>query len=392
MKTPKLLIVLVLIFVSACDKKKKGREWISHGDPAELVAGTNLNQGIAEFPTGFDLDNLHLIDQSTAVSKSIKQTVEEVYAEQAPEDDRTSKIFVAAAKKKNIDEKRIQLTVSGGDEYVYKINLAYDKTQIQMESVEKDGVALKIEPKYSHISLDAVTNQITFLFYWNDGEFINLTRIYMGPRVSVNFPRITEKFYYLMGKGVLVKWQKQTTFNICGNPPDEVQNAMTKGFRAWTPHLPSNMFTIQSSSSCLPFSDLNFRGAYFVRNFRTTGGQDFFEPALVLPAVSSEIHDSDMFIFEKEFLVMFGGDPAFTSLSGLFDYIKDRSEIRANNGQDLYSVARSYLSHAMTHEFGHMLGLDHNFDGELSTMSYDNPTESDQLSTYDTQAIKALYK
>ncbi len=394
MKIKIILIVLALIFSAACDKKKKGREWISHGDPAELVQGTNLNKGVATLPPGFDLDNLYLIDQTTIVSKSIRPTAEELYAEQAPKD-RTSTVFVAAAENEILDAQRTQLTVSGGDAHVYKIDLVQSHSQLQINSVSKDGVTLNIQPEYSHLSLDSLTNQITFLFYWKDAEFIHLTRIYMGPRISANFQKTAEKFYYLMGKGVLVKWQKPVRFNVCGNFPDELQDSMQKGFNAWTPHLPASMFSLNSRASstvCLPFSDLNFRGIYFVRNFRTSSGQNMFVPAAVLPAISTEIYDSDMFVFEREFLVMFGGEPAFTSLSGLFDYIEYRSEIRAYNDEPLYTVANKLMTQTMTHEFGHSFGLDHNFDGELSAMSYDDKTESDQLSTYDIQAIRALYK
>jgi hypothetical protein len=228
-----------------------------------------------------------------------------------------------------------------------------------------------------HYSVDASKTKFSFLFKVIDSETELL--IAMTFVKNTSSPTILDKvaaaYQYILGSGVRVRWSDKIQVSLCG--PSVLANEQERRDEvlAWTQNgkLAGRELEVLSNATPPPFSDVNHHCIYEVENY-------FFEDnplegavlGLTLPVVngsSSEIVASDIFV-----------------ASSTFD------KLSRSSGELRSKVVKktTYL-----HEFGHFLGLGHEFTKDNngvavypSIMSYD---DIDEIQKHDYEALDALY-
>jgi hypothetical protein len=150
----------------------------------------------------------------------------------------------------------------------------------------------------------------------------------------------------------------------CGAPSAKIENIYRNGIDMWSQALARRLKVVTKSLYTYPpFSDLNTHCIYTVNNYQTLPGDNVMNPGTtytVGDTFQGKLLDSDIMIWVKE---------------------------NEKAGQTLEE--RSSLQKTIAHEFGHFLGLDHQFSNSLtSIMSYDG---INWVTSYDQEAIIQLY-
>lgn len=165
-----------------------------------------------------------------------------------------------------------------------------------------------------------------------------------------------------------------------------------KSVKAWSKVL-TNRLEIRGSlvSEYPPFSDLKTRCVYLVPDYFTDPDLQNANLGLTLPTYDMKnktFFDSDVFIFEKEYQ---------KQLDIVRDVFAEKGMSFSNlNSEQLLELKKAFeidRQFVFTHEFGHLLGLDHPFTeknkkGEYSIMNYESARK---FTDYDIGAIQNLY-
>lgn len=178
--------------------------------------------------------------------------------------------------------------------------------------------------------------------------------------------KVSDYFKFLFGPGVKIGWSQDFVLhmNICGQQDARVENAYKDGIRTWNNALRGRLeVETRILTTYPPFSDLNTNCIYTVNSYYTRADKNLINMA-------SAITKADL--FQGRFI---DGD--------IMVWVKENEKY----GVSLAQVHN--LVETTAHEFGHILGLDHQFDKSIrSLMSYEDERTT---SFYDEEAIKQLY-
>lgn len=220
--------------------------------------------------------------------------------------------------------------------------------------------------KVIHYSVKADGNAFSILFSVNDRDGKNLVALTFVRKAERVVATADKRFRYLAGPGVKVAWPQDQDLKvyICGDIPEAIAMKYYAGTLLWEESLKGRLgVKVGWAKKFPPFSDLNSQCIYTVDNYRTEQSEESSNPAITVPNMDpfrSQFVDSDIIVWRQEIKKM---------------------------GVDL---EEANLLWYVGHEFGHLLGLDHQFeDGIKSIMSYDGVSE---ITDYDKEAIGGLYE
>ncbi len=388
-----LFLILALLTVSACTKKHSAqqKEWITHGDPKQLVVGTELNKGFAAYPANFKFENLYLVGSDTFIDKSEKISIEKEFANAAPQANPLydeSRVFHTPVSLVSSDPIRLERIV--GDD-VYTIVLSKTDTHIQFTELNLNGKPLPIDTNFSHISFDKASNKMSLQIYGVQNGFKYLNVLIYGPKVFTPPAKLNELYNYLGGPGVGVRWDKSQAlrFTDCTSVSPVVSEAIQKGLIEWSNALRAKLKISLNKTKCPPFSDLHTHGVYYIKDFSISMADGYSIYATAMTYMTDSMIDTDMFLYDLELFHSYKleiPDTRFTNYEEVLKAAEDPQNSKLRSSEE-----RFLLRHIL-HELGHMLGLAHIFDGTISIMSYNNKPKDPGLTDYDKAAIQELYK
>ena len=187
-----------------------------------------------------------------------------------------------------------------------------------------------------------------------------------------------KKYIYLGGPGNKFPWknlpENTLTVSLCGNGTN--QNLVERAVKSWGQVLMGRInLKFEKKSTYAPFSDLNEHCVQMVNAYIYDSRDNVAVYGMTLYRVSlskKQLVDSDVFMFSEEFNK------------------ESKAMVRAGYSVQEASdeVAQKFYP-ALFHELGHLLGLDHKFDGTRSVMSYQIKDSEPQA--YDIEALQNLY-
>jgi hypothetical protein len=234
--------------------------------------------------------------------------------------------------------------------------------------------AVTYSTEIEHYSVSKDQTKISFLFRLKDrtnGSVLMSAVFYKYNPAKAVIAKTDARYKYINGPGVLVPWKltsgKKIKVNVCPSALGFVSSSeVREAFEKWEEPFKTRPVKLDievvTASTCKPFSDVNESSLHYVSEYLTIPEEEYLNPGFAL--MNSDL--SAGHIFDAD-IVLLGSE------------IQKSPSYRFNGG----------LSRTLIHEFGHFLGLDHQFDGYYSVMSYENVKE---LGTYDMTAMTELYK
>jgi hypothetical protein len=378
MKILEIVIATSLLGVlSGCPAKLEKAEkptenvFFVKGDPDDLIKGSTPNsQSLFTEQNIEDLNDYSLISAQSFVER------EEVLKKN---DDSGGEGSTSA---RGSDLARVTMKKKNG---YWTMSLMDDKLNIQLRPDYSGGLQpakliagnVSLDLSIVHWSQSKDRNFISILFKTNEASAGKaLMAIYFSKAgESKRIERTSEQFKYIAGNGVKIGWaDTDLTIRYCDSGSEfyAVKDAVAK----WQTVLNGRLnIHLVSASSFAPFSDLNEHCFKFVDSYIFEKNQEQAVYGITLPIISSskaKIVDSDIFIFRKEFEKVISN----ARRHGVPQYKIDAYL------EDHYTIT-------FVHELGHFLGLDHQFDGTKSVMSY--KFDSKSPTDYDIEAIQELY-
>lgn len=383
MFSSKSLITLVLFSLAlvGCGGKKKMAKSFSEttaienvfvkGDPKAILAGSSTRKFLdfinkSNYQTFNEYSLSHVITYTEKEilidEKNVRQETNAEAGNEASTSDTTE------SGKENIFS-----FSNAGNLYLY----SSPKMKIKLQFFEHEGYFLldKVIVDNDKFDLDAIhfskaeyADAFSILAETKDSE--NGTILIAFTFTKKTEPKAIEKvsdyFKFLFGPGVKIGWSQDSTLfmDICGQQDARVENAYKDGLHTWDKALNTRLkVETRVLSVYPPFSDLNTNCIYTVNSYYTRADKNLINMA-------SAITKADL--FQGRFI---DGD--------IMVWVKENEKY----GVSLAQVHN--LVETTAHEFGHVLGLDHQFDKSIrSLMSYEDERFT---STYDEEAIKQLY-
>lgn len=370
------LVFLGLLLVVSCgrntevDRLSEGTSLETifvKGDPLNLLDGSdNNNRSVLLLSEIENLKEYSLTDISQyterelVVEKSDTESVES--GNEAVEDDSTSSY-----------KSQLYSFKKEGNELVY----SSPSSRMEFSFVERFGklnlVSLQVSDwsfdlKPIHYSMKNTGDAFSILAETSDTESgrVLLAFTFTKKSKAKEIEMTSTIFKYIFGAGVKIPWEQEQALevNICGVQSSAVERAYKDGLAQWDQALKGRMKIVTKTLySYPPFNDLNTHCIYTVKNYQTLPGNQFINMASTMISgnlFKGKIIDADIMIWVKE------NEKFGTSLG-------DTSSLQSTTA----------------HEFGHLLGLHHQFDKSVqSIMSYDG---TDYLTAYDKKAIALLY-
>jgi hypothetical protein len=294
--------------------------------------------------------------------------------------------------------------------FLYKDN----KSQIDFEFTLNSDSTLDLQNIYDegksypakvlHYSISPDKSRFSFLItieHEKLGQVLISTMFYKNTlEKNVSIKKTNSSFKYIAGPGIKSAWklneQKQVKIDVCPSVVRGItqqyiesgydssirierttstasmlaKSSITSAIKKWEQPFRNSgsefSINLQFPSTCKPFSDVNQNAIYWVSQYLTLPTNDFANPgvaALDLNYQNAEIIGSDILLFESE--------------------INKLDRVSYSNYEK-----RKITTRTLSHEVGHFLGLDHNFQDKNSIMSYEDIHE---LGYYDREAITELY-
>jgi len=358
-----------------CSKSNKHKGAVQtlfvHGDPMELVSGATFNPQVPftarEIP---NLGDYQLVSatQLTEKGELVKSNAQgrNLEAENAPtkSSDRLEKVIPFAFKKTANN-----LWAFASSEFTIEFQERNDGS-LQAQRVFTSKESHPVEA--IHYSATPGLQMFSMLVVGRDEKLgkVMLVAYWLRQGSQVSLAQGNKSYNYTWGPGVLIPWdnRQEVTVNICGSSTQQYADLIREAVLDWNHALASRLkVNVQVAASYPPFSDLNFHCTQMINNFLIEHDQNVAFPGMTLNIpnrATGYIQDSDIFLWASEFA-------------------KYKVDIRnPRMAERFMRIAR--------HEFGHLLGLDHMFDGTESIMSYNN-REHVMIYNYDRQAIRELY-
>jgi hypothetical protein len=373
---------LSLALLSACGtrqstshKAPQVKHVFTHGDPHQIVAGTTLNGQSFLAMNGDTPPDLHgyafaggfLVSQKTTLVQADGPTDIEA-GQEASDDLRDSPIQTYAF----VDR--------GGGLYGYEPDTGEeDQARLLMTFTQKDGRleltgALGVPVTMLHYSMKADRAAFSFLFEARDPDLgdvlVGLYFAQIDPTAAPK-PDLDKEFNYLLGPGVSTTWSDAIHVDLCGSLSADDEAVMRQGILAWAPNgkIGTRALTIGRVPNPPPFTDLDSQCMMMVDDYLFEDVDDAATLGVTVPVLDptrQTIVAADVFISRQGHEKIYG--PALTP--------------------------QSFVP-TITHEFGHFMGLDHEFDRGAdglylhdSVMGYG---DQETITDFDRDALAALY-
>ncbi len=390
LKLGKYLIVMLLVIV-ACDPPPRHRNTQAtvskkifvKGDPKNIIKGAELNTdlpfaqflkaNITSFTPLFQLD----FEESEEQKK-----IENIKS--GHEGSENTSVDVANESTSNLTLKE------GSGEYSYILELKGQEIRFFKDDPKKIEVindGKKVTSELVHVSFTEDLRYLSLLTFERTAKSKTLSAVYLMSSQLESKKMETDgtDYIYNAGKGIKYAWSKEKPVEIefCNANQNHAQIAnFDTAIEAWKKHLDGRL-TVETkvSTKFKPFSDLNQHCVYIVENYLTVADDESTSTGAtpsILDMNTGEILDSDVLVFENEFK----------------KYEKWPDEDgKAYSKEKLAQYLDEKHLHVFIHELGHLFGLDHPFtksnpDGVWSIMNYNS---SDELTSYDIEAIQNLY-
>lgn len=371
-----LPLMFLLCLGAACGKKSPTKSSVNRffvqGDPSALISGTQRDT--VSFITTSNIDDFK--DYATAgLSLFAEKKDMPVESKTIEEGNEAEKGNLAETEKQNFNLRAVT-----ADEYLFeensgKIGLGFKLvgSTLNLVSLKLGDTQIPVTPEHYSISKDK--SKMSFLGSIQTGDngkiLFSMSFYKESPQNLVKIGTNTSD-YYLYGPGVLVPWKlkedRKVSVKICPTVTKKYASSyVTYAIKAWEEPFKYKTKKLnidaREATSCKPFSDVNEHSVQYVGSYlkRAPDKKGSYNPASALvqsDLTIGNIFDADIFIWGAEI----AKDKNFNDLDLIF---------------------------TMTHEFGHFLGLDHQFDGTASIMSYKNVQG---LTEYDSEAITKLYE
>ena len=324
-----------------------------------FITTSNIN----EF-NDFAISGIYIFAEKELISK--KESVDIETGNEAEDQDQTTNPAVLFnMKQKTVNEYSYQ--DDGG-----QIILGFKENESLVNLTSITFGMKKYDATMEHYSLSADKSRMSFLFNVktkDDGQVLLSATFYRNSEKKV-VPKVSANYQYLYGPGVVVPWKlyatRKVTVDVCPSVTEHLYFSKVKvALKAWEE--PFNYKTqkleivVNELTSCKPFSDVDQHSIHYIDTYLTMPEKNAYNPGFTMvhsDFSQGSIFDADIILLGSEI----AKDPNISSME--YDRI-------------------------LTHEFGHFLGLDHQFDGTTSIMSYESTY---YLGTYDDDAITELYK
>lgn len=370
-----LLLMPMLVLAVACGQKggsgsgKKINQIFVKGNPLTMVSGTTKNKTSFFTPSNYQefsqyvLSGIYIFTEKELITNEETEDIEA--GQEAEENDQTQ---VAAT--------IFNLINTGSNEYA----LEDQKGQISF-GFHKSGSTLALESlklgtqefdaAIEHYSITPDKSKFSLLLKLRtkgDGDIL-LSATFNKALSKVAIPKVSTQYHYLYGKGVVVPWKLDATrivrVDVCPSMAEyrdfsEVKAAIKAWEAPFGAYGKSLEIDVKLLDSCRPFSDVNEHSIHYVEKYLTMPNKDAYNPGFTM--IHSDFNRGN--IFDADIVIL-------------------GSEIKKDPN---YGATQS--NRTITHEIGHFLGLDHQFDGPVSIMSYDQVYK---LGQYDNEAIVNLY-
>lgn len=342
------------------------------GDPTQLLAGSTLNK--ESFITADNLKNFNEFSLSSITQYTEKEELVEdnrSTAEEGNEAPEESKVESQEEKGINTysfgnNDNEINYVVSSSD--INELRFVFKKVnnKIGITGVYSQNYLFELKPL--HYSLKKSGEAFSILAE-SKGDSVGKILIaftFVRKSAEKEIGLTSTMYKYLLGAGVKISWPQENDLevNICGKQHWLVEDAYKKGIKNWDRALAGRL-KVKTNVLTLypPFSDLNTNCIYTVPGYLTRT-ENFVNMASTITKVNlfeGKLIDSDIMVWVKE-----------------------------NEKFGLPFEIVSSLQQTTTHEFGHLLGLHHQFDKSVtSIMSYDDNVFS--VADYDEKAVAELY-
>jgi hypothetical protein len=356
--------------------KNEEPKFFLQGDPAQLIYGTVLTNYI--HISVLRDQELYIMDAFEMMQNKEIKTWAQTVTSATPDESRKEIIFQDDKSRYSFSE----YIKRNGKQY-YKFgrqqprenNLFYVFEEVdtfgglRLVGYSIDNKYRSLNQDYINISVSSDKSAITMLLYDNINTDSYRAIFEMQFSTKRDSPQLadTDKYIFWHGKNLISRWDqsKTLTVNICGKDLNDHYSLVAGAISQWQKALEGRL-TIRLNrvlTGCLPFSDLNSHNIYMIDGLKTSyRNRNYGETRLI---IYDSIVDSDIFMYKHE----------------LYKYSKDF----------LVSGYFDALTHGILHEFGHFLGLAHQFDPMKKTvMAYEQENYL-ELQPYDIEAIQVLY-
>lgn len=370
-----LLLCLLLCLSFSCGKKSsksnsKITQIFVQGDPFTMVKGTQKNKtSFMSVSNSNDfkdyvISGISIFAEKSDMPDTSRKNIEE--GNEATSSDMTNeKKMVLNLKQLTNQEYSFE---DGEGQVSFGLTLHNSKLEVTSIKFGKTTFSTQVE----HYSISKDKSKFSFLLRLEtkfDGKVMVSATFYKNTQAT-QIKKISKDFFYIFGPGVLVPWKldesRKINVKVCSSVTDNLDfDLVKKALKIWEEPFSfeqNKLFIdVQLVSNCRPFSDVEEHSIQFVSDYLTIPDQRIYNPGFTLTnadLAGGNIFDADIILLGQE--------------------IAKDSNFKNED-----------TSSTISHEMGHFLGLDHQFDGKTSIMSYEDQFS---LGTYDEEAIRNLYQ
>jgi hypothetical protein len=370
------LLISVLMLAASCGKKnhsaahKTINQVFVKGNPLTMVADTTKNKtsfinttNLNDF-SSFAMSALYIFAEKELITKEESEDIEA--GNEAETADQTTSAAMTF-NIKNMGSNEYALENKEGD-----VSFGFEASGglLNLTSIKLGTV--RYDATIEHYSLSTDKSKYSFLLRLKtqeDGEVLISAGFY---RYSEKKPttKVSTSYHYLYGPGVVVPWKLDATrkviVDVCPSMTKklsfmEVEDAIEKWEQPFKYKTQKLDLDVRAATSCKPFSDVDQHAIHYIDSYLTMADKGAYNPGFTM--IHSDLSVGN--IFDADIILL-------------------GSEIKKDRNFNSMDFGRT-----LSHEFGHFLGLDHQFDGPMSMMSYE---QIYIITNYDSNAITELYK